>query len=146
MLSASEQKLAGQIFWILLIISAVCTLGSYVAAGAIAVYAVQAAVMYTRIAREDWRYTAGLKAQFISSQKYYWLYLRRIFTPAAADEDQQYLDAYGGSQSIRQWLFEWGKRLLRGFAALLIWLPAMVIHAGFLGAASLRCGDESTSF
>lgn len=142
MLTTSEQKLGSHIFWILFFISAVFTIGGYIAAGAAVVYAVQAAIMYTRIAKEDWRYTAGLGAQFVSSQKYYWLYLRRIFAPAAADEDQQFLDAYGGGQSIRQWLWEWGKRILRGFSALLIWLPAMAIHGCFLGAASLGSQDE----
>lgn len=137
MLTASEQKLASTIFWVLFFISAVCTIGGYVAAGAAVVYAIQSAAMYTRIAKEDWQYTAGLRDQFISSQKYYWLYLRRIFAPAAMDEDQQYLNAYGGGQPIRQWLWEWSKRILRAFAALLVWLPAMAAHGCILCAASL---------
>lgn len=142
MLTTSEEKLASQIFWVLFFISAVCVIGGYIAAGAIVVYAVQAAVMYIRIAKEDWRCTTGLRAQFVSSQKYYWLYLRRIFAPAAVDEDQQFLDAYGGGQTIRQWLWEWSKRILHGYATLLVWLPAMAIHGCFLGAASLRCWCE----
>lgn len=136
MLNASEQRLASQIFWLLFFISAVCTIGGYIAAGAIMVYAIQAAVMYTRIAKEDWHYTAGLKAQFVSSQKYYWLYLRRILIPAV-DDDQQFLDSYSGGQTIRQWLWEWSKRILRCFSALLVWLPAMAVHGCFLSAASL---------
>lgn len=136
MLTASEQKLVSQIFWLLFFISAACTLGGYIAAFAVLVYAVQAAMMYARIAKEDWRYTAGMRHQFVSSQKYYWLYLRQIFAPAI-DEDQQFLDAYGGGQTIRQWLWEWCKRILRCISGLLVWLPVMAIHGCFLLAASL---------
>ena len=137
MLTTSEQRLASTIFWVLFFISAMCIIGGYVAAGAAVVYAIQSAVMYTRIAKEDWQYTAGLRAQFVSSQKYYWLYLRRIITPAAMDEDQQYLNAYGGGQTIRQWLWEWSKRVLHVLGALLVWPPAMAVHGCILCAASL---------
>lgn len=135
MLTATEQKWTNRIFWALFLLSAVCTVGGYVAAAALVVYAVQAAVMYVRLAKEDWQYTPGLRAGFVNTQRYYRLYLRRIFTPSYGDEDQQYLDAYGGGMPLRQRLWEWCKRILRGLAAGLMWLPAMAVHACFLCAA-----------
>lgn len=137
MLTNGEQRMANNIFWLLFFLSAALTIGGYVLLIATAVYLVQALIMYFRIAKEDWQYTPGIQAQFRSTQRFYWRYLLQVIAPNTADADQAFLDAHSGGRTLREWLLEWSKRLIKAMTIILAWLPAMIVHAVLLGFGKL---------
>lgn len=144
MLSGFERRVASLVFWLLFLVCGLYVVAAVVGITAAGIYAIQAAVLYTRAAKEEWMYGSGVWQQFVSTQYLY----RQAVTgcvqapdTAQDDADQAFLNAYsGGGETFWQRLVRWGKRLLFIMSAGIIWIPAMAIHGAALLAETVFGG------
>lgn len=141
MLSDFEAKIAGMIFWLLFMISAIYVTGAIAGTVVIGGYAIQSAILYVRAAREEWSLGGSAWTQLVNTQRLYRSAVWRGYQRSGAtpyDPDQAFLDAYGGGGE-RLWdrLIRWGKRMMQLMAAGLVWLPAIAVHGSVLAFATV---------